>query len=121
MSQEGPARDDLRRIVEADDFKLLVATQRRLAVRLVAVTCLIYFGLFILPMAFAPGLLAAPLWAGAGISRGLAAAVLVLVTAIATALYYTRRGNRDFDVMVRDIRVHYGLHKEEDSGGGAGK
>lgn len=88
--------DVYRRIKEHPDFIILVARRRRFALRLSAIVLIIYFS-FILVIAFAPHLLAAPVAAGSVITWGIPVGLAIIISSFVLTGIYVRRANHEFD------------------------
>ncbi|AOK53936.1 DUF485 domain-containing protein [Burkholderia stagnalis] len=84
------------------DYQQLVRARRRFSFVLTALMIATYYG-FILLVALAPRVLAAPLYRGATITAGVAAGVAIILVAIALTACYVLRANRAFDRAVDAI------------------
>ena len=78
------------------DYQQLVRARRRFSFTLTALMIATYYG-FILLVALAPHVLAAPLYRGATMTVGIAAGVAIILVAIALTACYVLRANRAFD------------------------
>ncbi|AOR68595.1 hypothetical protein BBJ41_14265 [Burkholderia stabilis] len=78
------------------DYQQLVRAQRRFSFTLTALMIATYYG-FILLVALAPHVLAAPLYRGATTTVGIAAGVAIILVAIGLTASYVLRANRAFD------------------------
>ncbi len=82
---------------------LKLANRRgRLAWTLSAIVCVIFYG-FILMIAFAPGVLTAPISAGSVIPVGLPLGVAVIVVCCLLTGFYVYESNQVFDPMFEEI------------------
>jgi uncharacterized membrane protein (DUF485 family) len=90
------------RIRSNPKFEQLVARRTRLAVGLSILVLLIFYG-FILVVAFAPTLLAKPLWAGAATTVAVPIGTGIIWFFWLLTGYYIHRANRDFDSINADI------------------
>ena len=84
------------------DYQQLVRARRRFSFTLTALMIATYYS-FILLVALAPHVLAAPLYRGATITVGIAAGVAIIVVAISLTACYVLRANRAFDRRVDAI------------------
>lgn len=84
------------------DYQQLVRARRRFSFTLTALMIATYYG-FILLVALAPHVLAAPLYRGATTTVGIAAGVAIILAAIALTACYVLRANRAFDRRVDAI------------------
>lgn len=96
----------IEKVSRDPEFHALERRRRRLAWSLAAATVAIYFG-FILTVAFAPGLLATPLSAGATTTLGIPLGVGVILAAFVLTGLYVHRANTDFDVATRRILARH--------------
>ncbi|KWB20591.1 hypothetical protein WL32_00255 [Burkholderia cepacia] len=78
------------------DYQQLVRARRRFSFTLTALMIATYYG-FILLVALAPHVLAAPLYRGATTTVGIAAGVAIILVAIGLTACYVLRANRAFD------------------------
>ena len=78
------------------DYQQLVRARRRFSFTLTALMIATFFG-FILLVAIAPHVLAAPLYRGATTTVGIAAGVAIILVAIGLTACYVLRANRAFD------------------------
>ncbi|MCA8277998.1 DUF485 domain-containing protein [Burkholderia cepacia] len=78
------------------DYQQLVRARRRFSFALTALMIATYYG-FILLVALAPHVLAAPLYRGATTTVGIAAGVAIILVAIGLTACYVLRANRAFD------------------------
>ncbi|HIC7212918.1 DUF485 domain-containing protein [Burkholderia stabilis] len=78
------------------DYQQLVRARRRFSFTLTALMIAAYYG-FILLVALAPHVLAAPLYRGATTTVGIAAGVAIILVAIGLTASYVLRANRAFD------------------------
>jgi uncharacterized membrane protein (DUF485 family) len=92
---------DLSRIRQEPLFRELVEKRKRFAWTLSAAMLVIYFG-FILIIAFAPKILAAPI-AGGVMTVGIPVGLFVIVSAFVLTGIYVQRANSRFDPMTHDI------------------
>jgi uncharacterized membrane protein (DUF485 family) len=99
MPSETDAR--IERIKRDPEFRALVQRRSRFAWTLSAIMAVIYFG-FILTVAFAPSLLAAPL-ANATLTLGIPVGIGVILAAFVLTGLYVRRANSEFDVKTQEI------------------
>ncbi|MDQ8700052.1 DUF485 domain-containing protein [Hyphomicrobium sp. LHD-15] len=99
MSSDDAAR--IERIARDPEFHALVQRRSRFAWGLSAAMVVIYFS-FILTVAFAPSLLAAPL-ANGTLTIGIPIGIGVILTAFVLTGIYVRRANADFDVETQKI------------------
>jgi uncharacterized membrane protein (DUF485 family) len=99
MSSEDAAR--IERIRRDPAFHALVLKRSRFAWSLSVAMVAIYFG-FILTVAFAPSLLAAPLGGGT-LTVGIPIGIGVILAAFVLTGLYVRRANTDFDVRTQEI------------------
>ena len=94
---------DIHRRVEADPaFQQLVQRRGRLALSLSIVVLGCYYA-FMAVVAFAPGVLSQPLFAGSTLTWGVpVGAALIIGSWLLTGLY-VRRANGEFDQLTREI------------------
>ncbi|KVN36120.1 hypothetical protein WJ63_02105 [Burkholderia pyrrocinia] len=92
----------IEQVTARRDYQQLVSARRRFSFVLTALMIATYYG-FILLVALAPRVLAAPLYAGATITAGVAAGVAIILVAIALTACYVLRANRAFDRAVDAI------------------
>ena len=78
------------------DYQQLVRARRHFSFTLTALMIATYYG-FILFVALAPHVLAAPLYRGATTTVGIAAGVAIILVAIGLTACYVLRANRAFD------------------------
>jgi len=90
------------RIRNNPKFEELVRKRTAFGWRLSIVMLSIYF-LFILLIAFAPGVLGTPLFEGSVITIGIPLGVVIIVSAFVLTGIYTRRANKEFDELNRQI------------------
>ncbi|AOI93449.1 DUF485 domain-containing protein [Burkholderia pseudomultivorans] len=84
------------------DYQQLVRARRRFSFVLTALMIATYYG-FILLVALAPHVLAAPLYRGATTTVGIVAGVAIIAIAIGLTACYVLRANRAFDRQVDAI------------------
>ncbi|KWF17728.1 DUF485 domain-containing protein [Burkholderia pseudomultivorans] len=84
------------------DYQQLVRARRRFSFVLTALMIATYYG-FILLVALAPHVLAAPLYRGATTTVGIVAGVAIIAIAIGLTACYVLRANRAFDRRVDAI------------------
>ncbi|AOI96881.1 DUF485 domain-containing protein [Burkholderia sp. AU33545] len=84
------------------DYQQLVRARRRFSFTLTALMIATYYG-FILLVALAPHVLAAPLYRGATTTVGIVAGVAIILVAIGLTACYVLRANRAFDRRVDAI------------------
>ncbi|WP_175996653.1 DUF485 domain-containing protein [Burkholderia stabilis] len=84
------------------DYQQLVRARRRFSFTLTALMIATYYG-FILLVALAPHVLAAPLYRGATTTVGIAAGVAIILVAIGLTASYVLRANRAFDRRIDTI------------------
>jgi uncharacterized membrane protein (DUF485 family) len=92
---------ELLRLRQEPLFRELVGKRARFAWALTAAMLVIYFG-FILIIAFAPKILAAPI-AGGVMTLGIPVGLFVIVSAFVLTGIYVRRANSEFDSMTHQI------------------
>lgn len=90
------------RIRRHPKFIELTRKRTRFGWTLTAVMLVIYYG-YILLVAFAPGFLGQPLYAGAAATIGLPIGVGVILSAIVLTGLYVARANGQFDRLTREI------------------
>jgi uncharacterized membrane protein (DUF485 family) len=90
------------RIRNNPKFEELVRKRTAFGWRLSIVMLSIYF-LFILLVAFAPGVLGTPLVEGSVITLGIPLGVVIIVSAFVLTGIYVHRANREFDELNRQI------------------
>jgi uncharacterized membrane protein (DUF485 family) len=83
-------------------FAALERRRNAFAWALCALMLVIYYG-FILLVAFAPGLLARPLFPGSVVTLGFPIGIGVIVAAIVLTGIYVWRANTEFDRLTREI------------------
>ncbi|MDS0857398.1 DUF485 domain-containing protein [Burkholderia pseudomultivorans] len=84
------------------DYQQLVRARRRFSFVLTVLMIATYYG-FILLVALAPHVLAAPLYRGATTTVGIVAGVAIIAIAIGLTACYVLRSNRAFDRQVDAI------------------
>jgi uncharacterized membrane protein (DUF485 family) len=84
-------------------YEELVATRKRFAWILTIIMLAIYYG-FILVIAFAKELLAAPLGSGMTMTVGIAVGVLIILSAFVLTGIYVVRANGQFDRLTKAIK-----------------
>ncbi len=82
------------------DFKELERTRGQLGKILTAIMLVIYFG-FVLMVAYAPKLMATPVWGS--VTLGFPLGLGVIIVAIALTGFYVLRANAEFDTLTRRI------------------
>ncbi len=87
-------------VQDTPDFRELERVRGRLGWTLTAIMLVIYFG-FVFLVAFAPGLMATPVFGP--IALGFPLGLGVIVAAIALTGFYVIRANSVFDVLTRRI------------------
>ncbi|MGZ2746175.1 DUF485 domain-containing protein [Burkholderia stagnalis] len=92
----------IEQVTARRDYQQLVRARRRFSFVLTALMIATYYG-FILLVALAPRVLAAPLYPGATITAGVAAGVAIILVAIGLTACYVLRANRAFDRAVDAI------------------
>jgi uncharacterized membrane protein (DUF485 family) len=90
------------RILKNPKYAELVRQRSRLAWTLSGLMMLIYFA-FIAVIAFAPQILATPLFAGSAITIGFPIGVAVILSAIVLTGIYVHRANTEFDALTKDL------------------
>jgi len=91
-----------QRIENNPHFKQLVDKRQHFATLLTAIMLVLYFG-FILIIAFAPGWLGTPIYAGTSVTRGIPLGIgLIVVSFILTATYVIR-ANSEFDRLTQQL------------------
>lgn len=88
-------------------YRTIVASRRRLSFTLTAVMVLTYYG-FVMFVAFAPGILAQPLYAGSSTSLGVAVGVGIMLIAIILTGWYVMRSNRTLDPLMHALLKQVG-------------
>lgn len=94
--------DILQRVQSNPAFSALVRKKTNLGWTLTLTMLGIYFG-FILVLAFAPKLLAAPLLAGGTMTIGIPIGVLIILSAFVLTGIYVRKANTEFDQLTQQI------------------
>ena len=89
-------------VTARSDYQQLVRARRRFSFTLTALMIATYYG-FILLVARAPHVLAAPLSRGATTTVGIAVGVAIILVAIGLTACYVLRANRAFDRRVDAI------------------
>ena len=89
-------------IKRSAEYKTLVASRRRFSFALTALMVSTFYG-FILFVAFAPGVLARPLYVGATTSVGIVAGISVMLIGFGLTAWYVRRSNRTFDPLMSTL------------------
>ncbi len=84
-------------------YQELVRSRTRFAWTLTVIMLAIYYG-FILTVAFAPKVLAIPLYAGAVTTIGIPIGVAIIVSAFVLTGIYVARANGKFDALTKAIR-----------------
>ena len=90
------------RILSNPAYRQLIKQRDSLAWTLSACVLVLYFG-FVLMVAFAPGILTAPIAEGSVIPMGILMGVGVIVASIILTAIYVRRANQFFDPMIAAI------------------
>ncbi|MFU9136944.1 MULTISPECIES: DUF485 domain-containing protein [unclassified Erwinia] len=91
-----------QRMEKSARFKELVRKRQTFAALLTAIVLILYVG-FILLIAFAPGWLGTPLYAGTSVTRGIPIGIgLILISFLLTGLYVWR-ANGEFDRLTRQL------------------
>ncbi|KNC12969.1 membrane protein [Klebsiella sp. RIT-PI-d] len=85
-----------QRIESNAHFRELVEKRQRFAFMLSIIMLIIYVG-FILLIAFAPGWLGTPLYAGTSVTRGIPVGIGVIVISFILTGVYVWRANSEFD------------------------
>ncbi len=97
-----------QRIENSAHFRELVEKRQRFAILLSIIMLVIYVG-FILLIAFAPGWLGTPLYAGTSVTRGIPIGVGVIVISFVLTAIYVWRANGEFDrlthAMLREVNA----------------
>ncbi len=97
-----------QRIENSAHFRELVEKRQRFAILLSIIMLVIYVG-FILLIAFAPGWLGTPLYAGTSVTRGIPIGVGVIVISFVLTAVYVWRANGEFDrlthAMLREVNA----------------
>jgi len=91
-----------QRMEKSARFKELVRKRQTFAALLTTIVLILYVG-FILLIAFAPGWLGTPLYAGTSVTRGIPIGIgLILISFLLTGLYVWR-ANGEFDRLTRQL------------------
>lgn len=93
--------DILVKIEQNPKYQQLVKSRTRFAVILSLIMIAVYFA-FILLVAFAPGVLGAPI-GGSVITVGIPVGIFIIVFAFALTGVYVARANTEFDRLTRQI------------------
>lgn len=88
--------DIYEKIQHHPDFQQLVQKRKSFALKLSAVVLVMYFS-FILLIAFAPEVLAAPVAQNSVITWGIPAGVFIIVSSFLLTGIYVKRANTEFD------------------------
>ena len=83
-------------------FQELVRRRGRFAAVLSAIVLVAFYG-YILLVAFAPGLVAQPLWEGATVTVGILCELSMFVGFWILVALYVRRANGEFDALTKEI------------------
>jgi uncharacterized membrane protein (DUF485 family) len=94
---------DIARIQQDPLFQTLVGVRTRFAWKLSAAMLVIYFG-FVAVIAFAPKLLATPIFAGATTTVGIPVGLFIIVSAFVLTGIYVNRANATFDPITHQIK-----------------
>lgn len=89
-------------IKRSAEYKTLVASRRRFSFTLTALMVSTFYG-FILLIAFAPSLLAKPIYVGATTSVGIVVGISVMLIGFVLTAWYVRRSNRTFDPLMSTL------------------
>ena len=95
-------QDHIDSIKASAAYRRLITSRRRFSFTLTALMIATYYG-FILLVALAPHVLAAPLYRGATTTVGIVAGVAIVLVAIGLTACYVLRANRAFDRRVDAI------------------
>ena len=90
------------KILDDPRYLELVKRRGRLAWTLSAIVCVMFYG-FILMIAFMPGTLTAPIWAGSVIPMGLPMGVGVILASCLLTGIYVYEANAKFDPLFEEI------------------
>lgn len=91
-----------QRIASHPLFNELVHKRQRFALMLTLIMLVVYYG-FIMLIAFAPGWLGTPLYAGTSVTRGIPIGVgIILLSFILTAVYVVR-ANGEYDRLTQQL------------------
>ncbi len=95
--------------VKADaEFQTLIKRRKKFSLVLSAMILSIYFG-FILTIAYAPSVFAAPLWEGSVTTLGIPVGIgIILISFILTGVY-VKRANREFDAILNRLKDDVGI------------
>lgn len=91
-----------QRIENNPHFMELVQKRQHFATLLTIIMLVIYYG-FILLIAFAPGWLGTPLYAGSSITRGIPIGVGVIVLSFVLTAVYVIRANGEFERLTQQL------------------
>ncbi|WNN44001.1 MULTISPECIES: DUF485 domain-containing protein [Winslowiella] len=91
-----------QRIENSARFKELVHKRQAFALTLSLIMLVLYVG-FILLIAFAPGWLGTPLYAGTNVTRGIPLGVGLIVISFVLTAIYVWRANGEFDRLTQQI------------------
>lgn len=91
-----------QRIEGSAHFRELVEKRQRFAATLSVIMLVIYVG-FILLIAFAPGWLGTPLYAGTSVTRGIPLGIGVIIISFLLTGLYVWRANGEYDRLTRHV------------------
>lgn len=92
----------LAHIEQSAHFRDLVEKRQRFAGTLSLIMLAVYVG-FILLIAFAPGWLGTPLYAGASVTRGIPIGIGIIVFSFMLTGVYVYRANGEFDRLTKAV------------------
>lgn len=95
--------DIVEKVKNHPKYKELVSKRSRFAWTLAAVMLIIYYG-FIFIIAFAPGVLGAPIGEGSVTTVGIPVGILVIISAFVLTGIYVFRANTEFDRLNKEIQ-----------------
>lgn len=95
--------------VKADtEFQTLVKRRKKFSLILTSIIFIMYFG-FILTIAYAPSVFAAPLWQGSSITFGVPVGIgVILISFILTGIY-VKKANHEFDKILNRLKDDVGV------------
>jgi len=95
--------------IKADpEFQTLIKQKRRFSLILTFITLTVYFS-FILTLAYAPSVFAAPLFEGSVISIGIPVGIGIILIAFILTGIYVKKANTDFDAILNRLKDDVGV------------
>ncbi|MDF1882221.1 DUF485 domain-containing protein [Sulfurimonas sp. MAG313] len=90
------------------EFQILVKQRRKFSLILTSIILSIYFS-FILTLAYAPSVFAAPIYEGSVTSLGIVVGISIILISFTLTGIYVQKANTDFDTRLNKLKDDLGV------------